>query len=304
MEESNRAEAVLALCPEFLATGYLYHHSIWDSAEPRGGPTETWLGKMARSHGMLIGASYLEADGEDLFNTFTLVNPDGSVAGRVRKHTPGFIEARYFKSGTESRVIQTEVGRVGVGICFDNYTQDFLEEMHREKVDLILMPHSSPVPKTSRFIARAVSFGVHNIASYCARALETPVLMVNKASHGCFNTPLPPIPFLRIPMFFRGSSTICDADGTVIARVGESEGVVIADVTLDPERKTIRLPQTRDYWSLEPDRFPRLLAGCHKISKTVGGLSYSLSRRRRRAASSVSSRSADVVSIEPASAID
>src|SRR5436190_18836606 len=67
--------AEFVLCPEFLAAGYLYHPSIWDVAEPRGGPTELWLARMARLHRLYIGASYLEATGSDFFTTFTLTKP-------------------------------------------------------------------------------------------------------------------------------------------------------------------------------------------------------------------------------------
>ncbi len=63
--------AELVLCPEFLAAGYVYDPSIWDVAELRGGPTELWLARMARQHRLYIGASYLEATGNDFFNTFT-----------------------------------------------------------------------------------------------------------------------------------------------------------------------------------------------------------------------------------------
>ena len=274
----------MALCPEFLATGYVFHSSIWRNAEPRGGPTETWLGKMARSQEIFIGASYLEAEGEDLFNTFTLMDPEGRVAGRIRKHTPGFLEARYFRRGTGSRVIETELGKIGVGICFDGYTRDFIDEMHREQVDLVLLPHSSPVPGASEFLARSIHFGINHIPSYCARTLETPVLMVNKASHGCFKTPLLPIPFLRLTMSFPGSSSICDRGGTVKERLGESEGIVVADVDIDPERKPTKPTTEQGYWSLQPKRFPRLLAACHRVSTTVGGFSYSVSKKRKRAA--------------------
>src|SRR5688572_1178229 len=79
--------AELVLCPELMATGYLYHPSIWDVAESQGGPTELWLASMARQRRIYIGASYLEANGEDFFNTFTLMRPDGTVAGRVRKES-------------------------------------------------------------------------------------------------------------------------------------------------------------------------------------------------------------------------
>src|SRR5436190_23048059 len=120
VETAAQRGAQLVLCPELLAAGYIYDQHIWNSAEPRGGPTETWLARMARRHRLYIGASYLEADGDDFYNTFTLMNPDGSVAGRVRKQSlPGF-EGWFFRSCSRPKVIETELGRVGVGICHDN----------------------------------------------------------------------------------------------------------------------------------------------------------------------------------------
>ena len=91
--------AQLILCPEFLAAGYVYDASLWEAAEPQTGPTERWLRRMAIEHRVHIGASYLEVSGDDFFNTFALVRPDGAVAGRVRKESlPGF-EGWYFRSG-------------------------------------------------------------------------------------------------------------------------------------------------------------------------------------------------------------
>ena len=114
--------AELALCPELLAPGYVYYRSLWDMAEPRSGPTELWLARMARQHRMYIGASYLEASGDDFSNTFSLMKPDGTIAGRVRKESlPGF-EGWYFKSCPGPKVIETEFGRIGIGICHDNCT--------------------------------------------------------------------------------------------------------------------------------------------------------------------------------------
>ena len=99
--------AELVLCPELLAAGYVYDAPLWNAGEPRGGPTESWLARMARRHGIYIGASYLEASGDDFFNTFTLMKPDGSPAGRVRKQSlPGF-EAWFFHRGSGPVVFGT-----------------------------------------------------------------------------------------------------------------------------------------------------------------------------------------------------
>src|SRR6266568_3645890 len=60
--------AELVVCPELMAAGYIYDPAIWDVAEPRGGATEVWLARMARQHRIYIGASYLEACGDDFYN--------------------------------------------------------------------------------------------------------------------------------------------------------------------------------------------------------------------------------------------
>jgi N-carbamoylputrescine amidase len=85
VERAATNGAKLVVCPEFLATGYAFEPAIWDAAEAVDGPTERWLRAMAQKHAVTIGASYLEVEGEDFFNTFTLVDPDG-VCGRVARN--------------------------------------------------------------------------------------------------------------------------------------------------------------------------------------------------------------------------
>ena len=87
VERAARQGAELVLCPEFLAAGYIFEESIWQSGEPRGGPTERWLERLARAHRVTIGASFLEAEGDDFYNTFSLFGSDGAVLGRVRKQS-------------------------------------------------------------------------------------------------------------------------------------------------------------------------------------------------------------------------
>ena len=78
-------EAKLILLPEFMPTGYIWNASVWDSAEPKEGPTVNWLRENSKRLGVWLGTSFLEAEEEDFFNTFVLTTPDGKEAGRVRK---------------------------------------------------------------------------------------------------------------------------------------------------------------------------------------------------------------------------
>jgi N-carbamoylputrescine amidase len=231
--EARERGADLVVCPEFLATRYTYDESIWTLGEPREGRTVTWLRRLAKEHRLHIGATYLESDGADFFNTFTLAAPDGSVVGRVRKESLPFFEGWFFKSCTQGKVIDTTLGRIAVGICNDNYTMRFFQRMMSDEPDLIVMPHSAPCIPPAAGLMRT---GLAEIAPHYARAFGVPVVLVNKAASRS-RSPVPGIPFVRLPFEFPGMSTISDAHGSVIAQLPDREGVIVEDVLLNPANK-------------------------------------------------------------------
>lgn len=143
--------AKLIVLPEFTPTGYIFTTDIWDGAEPREGSTVKWLRENSTRLGVWLGTSFLEADGEDFFNTFVLATPDGKEAGRVRKQTPAAYEACFFRGETGPHIIDTELGKIGVGICYENYLAYIPQIMYQQAVDLLLMPLSAPTPMQSFF---------------------------------------------------------------------------------------------------------------------------------------------------------
>jgi len=284
--------ALLVLCPEFLAPGYIYDPAIWSVAEPRGGPTEIWLAAMALQHRLYIGASYLEARGDDFFNTFTLMRPDGTVAGRVCKESlPGF-EGWFFRSSSDTKVIETELGRIGVGICHDNNTGRFMRRLSQERVDLLLMPHSAPRITMGPLTlagdhARQLLRG---LAGFYAEKFGVPTVMANTAAGEDSWSSVPWVPLLRLRFHFVGQSTIASAEGNVCDQLGEQEGVVVAQVVLDPQQKRQppRLPT--GYWSRPPPLFPQVpaaSAALFRVLEWIGKVGYTLSRSRRQAARNI-----------------
>jgi N-carbamoylputrescine amidase len=254
-------------------------------AEPRGGPTEYWLARMARQYRLYIGASYLEASGDDFFNTFTLMRPDGTVSGRVRKESlPGF-EGWFFRSCSGPKVIETELGRVGVGICWDVSTARFMRRLSQEHVDVLLMPHSAPCITMGplKLVGDNGRKMLRGVAEFYASALGVPTVMVNKAAGEDSWSPAPCVPLVRLRFHFLGQSTICNADGNVCDRLEQQEGIVFAEVVLDAERKR-RLPRIpTGYWSRPPAAFPRTSAALFRVLEWIGKAAYQLSRSRRRA---------------------
>jgi len=69
MEDAARQGAELVLLPELMPGGYTLTQRIWDTAEPFDGTTTRWLGAVCSRLGIYAGTTFLEAEGEDFFNT-------------------------------------------------------------------------------------------------------------------------------------------------------------------------------------------------------------------------------------------
>jgi N-carbamoylputrescine amidase len=190
VEEAVGRGARLILLPEFMPTGYVYTTAIWEGAETKKGPTVVWLREKSKRLGVWMGTSFLEAEGEHFFNTFVLTRPDGEEAGRVRKQTSALFEAFFVKGDAGSHVIDSEFGKVGVGICYENQLAYLAAMMHEHSVDLLLMPHSAPTPTPSILVSRksaeAFNRGLKELAPHYARVLGVPTVSLRtRPSRGC-----------------------------------------------------------------------------------------------------------------------
>ena len=287
VEEAVNKGAKLIVLPEFMPTGYIFTQAIWDAGEPKDGLTVKWLKEHSKRLGVYLGTSFLEADGEDFFNTFVLTTPEGKEAGRVRKQTPAAFEAYFTKGYPGPHVIKTDFGNVGVGICYENMLSYIPHLMYTHPVDIMLMPHSAPSPMKSIFTPpKAIdSFNrnLKELAVYYAKLLGIPTIMINKS--GTWETPLPGIPFLKQVSFFPGFSAIADSDGTLKAQLGNEEAVIVEDVIIDPSRKTNSKPECKGRWTGD---FPWGIKIWRQV-EAVGSIWYRFSSERKRRAREISS---------------
>jgi N-carbamoylputrescine amidase len=281
--------AQFILLPEFMPTGYLFSKAIWANGEPKEGLTVKWLRENSKRLGVWLGTSFLEAEGEDFFNTFVLTDPNGKEAGRVRKQTPAAAEAYFFKGDIGPHSIETELGKIGIGICYENQLSYTPQMMQKQSVDMILMPHSAPTPMQSFPYGRKQIEYYNNqlkeISRRYARLLGVPVVMVNKCGSWQSTFPLPWGLGGKQKSRFSGLSAIVDSDGTVKAQLGSEEAVIVEDVTLDPSRKTHEPPKCYGRWAFKGPSLMRLFPAL----EVSGRLSYSLSSERKEKARQLSS---------------
>ncbi len=273
--------AQLVLLPELFSGGYWLDERAWDMAEPQDGPTETWLRAMARAHRVHLGGSYLQARGEDFFNVFALATPAGDIAGRIPKQRPASVEAYLFRGQASSHIIATAIGRIGVGICYDNLFRFMPEALIAGDADLVLMPFSAPTPQQrwyyGRRQAQAFLASFRHAARTYARLLGRPAVQANKS--GPWRSTLPAF-FPAQDSRFDGQSQIADGDGSVVAQLGAEQTVIVGEVTLDPARKICSLgPRRRGHGSWitpVPAEF-RL----YWMIEAMGARAYRKSERRR-----------------------
>jgi N-carbamoylputrescine amidase len=285
VEKAVRQGAQLILLPELMPTGYLLTEEIWDGAEPSHGPTVRWLAETSRRFGVWLGTSFLEAKGEDFYNTFVLTAPEGHEAGRVRKNPPISVEAYFFKGVPGSHVIETEFGRIGVGICGENIYCETLCTFYAESVDMVLQPSSAATPmKMFPFSARSIeAFDkmLQESPRIYAHALGVPVVFANKC--GPLDTPLPK-PFPRQRTRFPGLSAIADSDAVMKIQLGGEEGVIVTDVSLDPARKAQTPPRCNGYWSVPVPWYACIWPPTEKLGRSA----YASNLRRRERARVIS----------------
>ncbi|MGH8505508.1 MAG: nitrilase-related carbon-nitrogen hydrolase, partial [Stenotrophobium sp.] len=136
-EDGIRAAAAggaqLVLLQELHTSLYFCQHEntdLFDLAETIPGPSTQWLGKLAKSLGIVIVGSLFEKRAPGLYhNTAVVLERDGSLAGTYRKmhipDDPGYYEKFYFTPGDAGSAagggftpIQTSVGKLGVLVCW------------------------------------------------------------------------------------------------------------------------------------------------------------------------------------------
>lgn len=112
------------------------------------GPSTRCLAAMSQSLGAALAAGLVEQDGEDLYNTYVVVSPDGFVAKHRKIHA--FI-SEHLTCGDRYTAFDLLGCKFGILICYDNNLVENVRLTAMMGAEIILMPHvtgclPSPMP--------------------------------------------------------------------------------------------------------------------------------------------------------------
>ena len=179
-------------------------------AEPEGarptipGPATEALGELARRYHMMIIVSIPEWQGPLFHNTAVIIGKDGRLVGRYRKtHLPQSEVEQGSAPGATLPVFDTEIGRIGVQICYDHFFPEVARALALQGAEIIF----TPIWGDGRTDGSAYD------AVARARALDNSVYYVTST--------------------YGERSLITDPRGVILADTAGKPGVVFADIDLD-----------------------------------------------------------------------
>jgi predicted amidohydrolase len=231
----------LIIFPEMSLTGYVLLDQVYELAETIPGLSTQKIETLAKKTGMhiIFGMPELsEKTQATVFNTAVCVGPQGLIGKYRKMYLPThsiFEEKRYFRPGYEAAAFQTEVGNIGLTICYDIFFPEVYRLIRLKGAQLIICISASPAVRRSYFEILT-----------SARALENTAFLayVNLAG-------------VEDGLQFWGGSRLVGPTGEVLAKAKyDEEDFVICEVDFsDLKAAETFIPTLRD---LRPELFDKL----------------------------------------------
>ena len=199
------------------------HAYEWDKH-----PCVTQLQPIAKELGVAIPVSIFEREGPQYYNSLVMLDADGEAMGVYRKSHipdgPGYQEKYYFRPGdTGFKVWNTRFGKVGVGICWDQWYPETARAMMLQGAEMLMYPtaigtepHDDSLDTAAPWQRAMQGHAVSNVV---------PVVGANRIGHEQVT---------EAGQTFYGHSFIANHRGDLVDSFGrDEEGVLVATFDLD-----------------------------------------------------------------------
>lgn len=252
-ERALKAGAQIVALPEFFTTQIVLDERLFGCSLPSDNEALTMMQSLAMSHDAMVGGSYLEFDDGDVYNSYMLVGPDGSMS-KHRKDLPTMAESAFYIGGSDDGLAACNDLDVGIAVCWETIRSASAKRL-RAKCDLVMSgSHWWSAPEWG-FARHYFGYHARLNADLMFRAPGRFAAMVGAPLlHGAHcgrlegRYALTPRWSVPVSTHLVGETQIVDASGTIRARrtADEGAGFVLADIVTGKRPPGIEIPDS--FW--------------------------------------------------------
>lgn len=258
VREAASNGANIILLPELFERPYFCQERNYDyysyATPVNDNPAVKHFKEVARELNVVLPISFYERDENVFFNTVAVIDTDGSVLGIYRKtHIPDdhyYQEKFYFTPGdTGFKVWDTKYGKIGVGICWDQWFPETARCMTVMGAEILFYPTaigSEPIlevdsmPHWRRCIQGHSACNIVPVVA--ANRIGEEIVLPSEANGNQSSS-----------LIFYGSSFITNATGEITSQASrDKEEIIYGETDLDDNRNL------RVSWGLFRDRRPEM----------------------------------------------
>ena len=250
IEKAAEQGANIILLQELFQTPYFciqYDEEIFKLAQTfENNSLINKMSEVAKKHKVVLPISFFEKDNNAYFNSIAVIDADGKVLGKYRKsHIPdgaGYLEKYYFNPGdTGFKVWKTAFGKIGIGICWDQWFPEAARIMALKGAEVLFYPTAIGDEIMSTYDS---SEAWQTVMQGHAAANIMPVVASNRIGSESVKG--------QVNGFY-GKSFICNRSGKIISEASkDKEEIIVAEI--DTEENHL----FRRNWGLFRDRRPEL----------------------------------------------
>jgi nitrilase len=183
-----------------------------------GAETEM-LAEWARNFELHIVIGVVERDGGTLYCSSLLFSPEGGLIAKHRKLMPTGSERLIWGMGDGStmQVVETDIGRIGMAICWENYMPLYRQHLYEQGVQLWCAPTVDAREMWQTSMRHIAYEGRCFVLSACQRLTKEDWPVDLRETGGVID----------------GRSLIVSPQGCVVAGAMEETGLLVAEIDMD-----------------------------------------------------------------------
>ena len=200
--------------------------------------------KIAKELHVVLPISYFERNNNVFYNSLAMIDADGKILGNYRKthipDGPSYEEKFYFTPGDSGfKVFKTKYGRLGIGICWDQWFPETARILALKGAELIFYP--TAIGSEPTLPIDSCAHWQNAMKGHAASNL-VPVIAANRIGTETDDDS---------SMTFYGSSFITDETGSIVSHLSRNEvGYITVEFDLS------KIEKYRYAWGVFRDRRP------------------------------------------------